>query len=242
MTKKITFDPEKFQLSLAELKTHGKTFQVVIDSDLYVEYKDGKIKSVLELIKSDKIFADAQKGLLAGEVEIESVFKELNREQVIEKILGEGAIHLPLKFKQMLREKKRNQIISILHTNCVDPRTGHPHTRTRIETALDESKIKIDEFTRPSNQVQSILKKLKEIIPIRFEQKELNIHIPVHYSAQTFGIVQKLGDCLSHSWNTDGSLSCKLVIPGGLEEDVFRKLNEATQGTVEIEITQTISK
>ena len=59
--------------------------------------------------------------------------------------------------------------ISIINS----PTTHTPHPVTRIELALEEAKFHVDEFTSVEEQLQEALKKLRPIIPIKFEVKEV---------------------------------------------------------------------
>ena len=60
----------------------------------------------------------------------------------------------------------------MIHRNGAEPTTHLPHPVTRIELALEEAKFHVDEYLSVQKQVQEVLKKLKVILPIKFEVKE----------------------------------------------------------------------
>ena len=61
-------------MNLARYK-HGKhTFEIVIDSDKAIEFRKWKSISLREVLKADKVFSDAKKGLSASENLMKEVF------------------------------------------------------------------------------------------------------------------------------------------------------------------------
>ena len=235
----ITFDPEKFQLNIIRLKKGGEFFEMAIDPDEYMKYRDDNAQ-VRDVILSDDIFTDVQKGLLASKVKLESLFADLNNEQIRELLVKTGEVHFTSAYKNMLREKKLRQIKTIILANGVDPRTHLPIPQTRFDIACESLKFKIDEFRSAKDQVQDVLKVLKDVLPIKFEQKELRVKVPAEYGAKAYGIIKAVGSLKSETWNNDGSLSCIIVIPGGIEDDVLQKINDATKSSAEIEIINRI--
>ena len=63
--KHLSFDREKITINLAKLKKGGEMFEVVINPDRIIDYKNNKISDVREVIMYEKIFYDAKKGLEA---------------------------------------------------------------------------------------------------------------------------------------------------------------------------------
>ena len=54
----------------------------------------------------------------------------------------------------------------------VDPKTQLPHPVQRILLAMEEGKIKIDEFKDEQLQLDEIIKKLQPLLPIKRKDKE----------------------------------------------------------------------
>ena len=63
----ITHDHEKIHLNLGRIKKEGENFEIVVDPDLAIEFKDGKEVDIREVLKSEEVFSDAKKGLLCSE-------------------------------------------------------------------------------------------------------------------------------------------------------------------------------
>jgi len=171
------FDPEKFNFNIARLKKGGETFEIVIDSDLAIAYKEGKNVDIDDIIKSEKIFNSANHSRLSSENIMKQVFNTTDFLTIAREIIKSGEIHLTAEYKNKIRETKKNQIIYLIHKNSIDPRTNAPHTISRITSALEERKIRIDEFKTLLDQVKDIVKEIKIILPLKFENKKYSIKL-----------------------------------------------------------------
>ena len=229
---RMTFDREKIHFNLARLKTHGTTFEIVVDPDKAVEHKQGKAVELREVLHAEKIFSDAKKGLAASEDEMQTVFGTKDPLVIAEKILKEGELQLTSEYREKVREAKKRKIIEIIHRNGVDPRTGAPHPVQRIENAIDE-------YKRAEDQVHDVLQKLQPVLPIRFEIKDLEIRIPTQYAPKMYGTVSSYGVIKKDEWQNDGSWLCVIEIPAGLQNDLMDDLNSKTHGNVQIKVIGT---
>jgi len=234
-----TYDKERFSINLAKLKKGGENFEVVINSDNAIAFKQGKDIAIEDAITNEKIFADAKKGLLASENRIKEIFNTIDPKEVAKIIIKEGEIQLTAEYKQKLRDEKKKQIINFIHVNGVDPKTGLPHPATRIENAFEEAKIHIDEFKPQEKQIDDILKKLRVILPIKFEIDEIEIKIPAAYAAKMYSVVKSFSKIIKDEWLNDGSWKCIVEMPAGLKQDFFDKLNSMTHGEIETKILKT---
>ncbi len=230
------FDHQKLDINLAELKSHGLKFEIVIDPDLAIDYKQGKEVDIVDVLKSEEIFIDAQKGNLAGEAELLKVFQTTEPLKIAKVIIEKGDIQLTADFREKVRTEKRNKIITMIHRNAMDPKTGLPHPPQRIENAFSEAKIHIDEFKKAEDQVEEIVKKLTLILPIRFAMKTIQVHIPGEFATKLYGRIQNFGKIKSENWENDGSWLAEVEIPAGLQNEFFDELNKETHGNMESKI------
>jgi len=235
----ITCDKERVSLNIAKLRKEGKNFEVCIDPDKALGLKNGENIDIKDVLVADKIFSDAKKGLEASEKEIEQVFGTSDIFDVAKIIIKKGDIPLTTEYRNKLREQKKKQIIQLIHRNGVDPKTHIPHPITRIENAIEAAKIHIDENKPVQSQVQDVLKKIRLILPIKFEIKELAVKIPADYAPKSYQIIHSFGKILKEEWQKDGSLITVVEIPGGLEEDFHQKLNALCHGEIESKVLNT---
>ncbi len=234
----ITFDPEKFQLTIVRLKKGGNTYEIVVDPDQAILFREQKISDIDLVVKSYDVFADAQKGLHALASTFEPNFGTQNTGDIIKVILVKGELHLTAEYKKTLRERKRQQICVHIQRNAVDPRTNLPHPLARIESAMEQAKVRIDEFESVQNQVKLVLPKLRELLPIRFEEVTLQVHIPAQHAAKAYGFLNQRTNLKRGDWKSDGSLLAICVIPGGIRLDFIDDLQKLVHGCAEVDLQE----
>lgn len=221
---------------IAKYKTHGQNFEILVDCDSALEFRSGKQADIKDILAAPKIFSDAKKGLAASETAMRQIFNTSEPLEIAKIIIQKGELPLTTEYREKLREQKRRQIIDYIHRNAVDPKTHLPHPSQRIENAMEEVKAHIDEFQDTQRQIQDILKKMREVLPLKFEIKEIAVKIPPEYAPKSYGVLASFGKKLNEEWQNDGSLVAVLEMPAGLEEDFHRKLNDICHGNVETKV------
>ena len=234
-----TYDKERISINIARLKKGGDKFEIDIDPDKAIEFKQGRLAEIREVLKAEKIFSDIKKGLLASDNEMKSLFGTSDVLEVARKIIKEGEIQISAEHRQKLRDEKKKRIIALISRNGIDPRTSLPHPPARIESALDQIKVKIDEFKSADEQLQDIVKALMPILPIRFEVREIEIRVPVTSVGKANSTIRHFSKVLKEEWLPDGSLKVLIELPAGMQEDFFDRLNSITHGGVESRIIKT---
>lgn len=223
-------------LNLARLKKSGEIFEIDVDPDLALKFKNGEDVELREVLKAETVFSDAQKGLAASSAKMKEVFGTDDIMAVAEAIIADGEIQMTGEHRAKLIEQKKRQIISIIHRNGIDPRTKAPHPAARIESAMDSAKIKIDGKKSAEEQVNGVLDALRAILPITFAKTEIWIKVDAQDSHKVQNAIRSTSKILKESWKNDGSWEVTVEIPGGLQEDFFNKLNYLTRGQVEVKI------
>jgi len=221
---------------VARLKMHGQNFEIMVDCEKAIQFREGRVSDIREVLAVPHVYSDAAKGMESSELSLKSIFKTADPLEAAKQIIQKGEIQLTTEYRQKLREQKRRQILEIIHKNGVDPRTHAPHPIMRLENAFEEAKVHVDEFHSVHEQVQDILKKLKPILPIRFEVKEIAVKIPPQYAPKCYSTVKAFGAILNDEWQRDGSWIVAVEIPGGLEQDFYDKLNAITHGNMETKV------
>ena len=224
------------QAIIARFKTHGQNFEILVDCGNALALREGKAVDMHDILAAMKIFSDAKKGLEASETAMKQIFSTNDVNEVAKAIIQKGEIQLTQEYRESLREEKRKQIIAIIHRNGVDPSTHFPHPPQRIENAFAEAKFHVDEFKSVQEQVQEALKKLRPILPIKFEIKEVAIKISPEYAPKCYSTVKSFGTMLREEWQTNGYWVAVVEIPGGMESDFYDKLNKICHGNVESKV------
>ncbi len=224
------------QAIIARLKAQGHNFEILVDCSNALALREGKDLDMHDVLAAMQVFSDARKGLVASETAMKQLFGTSDPREVAKQIIQKGEIQLTQEYREKLREEKRKQIISIIHRNGVDPKTHLPHPPQRIENAFIEAKFHVDEFRPVQEQVQEALKKLRPILPIKFEVKEIAIKISPEYAPKCYSTVKTFGTILREEWQSSGNWIAVVELPGGLENDLYDKLNKICHGNVESKV------
>lgn len=221
---------------IARLKKGGANFEVLVDCENALALKEGKDIDMKDVLAAEEVFDDAKKGTLASASQMKSLFGTDDPVEVAKVVIQKGNIQLTKDHKNKVQDEKRKRVIDVIASNAVDPKTGLPHPRARIENAFEELKLSVSETESVERQVQDLLKKIKTILPIRFETRELSIRVQPKFSGKCHAIIQRYGTIQKNEWENDGSFSCNLQIPAGMQTELMDELNSLTHGTVEIKI------
>lgn len=230
-----TYDHERVSFNLAKLKRAGENFEIVVDPDLAIAHKEGEAVDLKELLKAEKIFSDAKKGLLASEEHVKAAFGSDDPLVIAEKILADGEIQLTAEHRQRIRDDKKRRLLEQIRINAIDPKTNMPHPAKRIELAFDEAKIHVDETKTVEAQIKEVVQKLQPILPIRFDVATMRIHLSAEYAQKLYGDVKGFGTMKKEDWMNDGSWVCYVEIPAGLQNELIDMLNAKTHGGADVE-------
>ncbi|MEM4263675.1 MAG: ribosome assembly factor SBDS [Candidatus Woesearchaeota archaeon] len=225
-------------INIARWKKGSDVFEIVINPEKAIEARKDPTKTA-EALVYPKVFSDAKKGMLASEQRMQAIFKTSDPIEVAKHIIQEGNVQLTAEYRQKMMDQKKKQIIEMIHKNGIDPKTGAPHPITRIETAMQEAKVKIDEFKSAEAQMQQIIKQLTPIIPIKIAVKEIEITIPAPHASKAYSTIKVMSKIIKENWNNDGSWTGRIEIPGGIEQEFYDKLNKIAHGQVQSKLILT---
>ncbi|MFH0970008.1 MAG: ribosome assembly factor SBDS [Candidatus Diapherotrites archaeon] len=214
---------------IARYTKEGKHFEIFVDPDLALKLKRNQSIRLDDLLVTDTIYTDAKKGEEAKEGDIQNVFHTLDIKEIAPKIVKEGEVHLTTEQRRLLREEKRKAIVDFISRNAFNPQTHSPHPPVRIENALAELKIQVDEWKDVSSQVNEILPKLRRLLPISMEKVQIAFKIPPTYASTALNLLHRY-EVKKQEWQGDGSLIAIVEVPGGMKQELFEKINHLTHG------------
>ncbi|MBI2146955.1 ribosome assembly factor SBDS [Candidatus Woesearchaeota archaeon] len=231
-------DHERVSFNLARLRKGGETFEVAVDPDQAIAMKSGRQIDIHDVIRSEKIFADVKKGLLASEHHLQSLFATTDVLQIAKQIIMQGEIQLTAEHREKVREEKHRKIVALIARNAMDPKTKLPHPPQRIENAMEETRVKIDEYKTAEEQLDAIIKKLRTVLSISMETKKIWIKVPAENAAKAYNALVPFAKPQQEKWNNDGSLECHVGIPAGMEADLYERLNKVTKGACQTQVVE----
>jgi len=216
----------------------GERFEILVDPEKALEIKTGKDFDLDEFLASQEIFEDAKKGLRSSEEKLNKVFGTNDIEIIVKRIIREGEVQITTEQKKKMIDEKTKAIANIISKRGVNPQTGVPHPPDRILRAMEEAKVRVNLEKRVEEQVDSILKSIQTIIPIKFERVQIAIKVPPSFAGKAANIIRNFGSLLKEEWKSDGSYICLIEIPAGIQQDVYDRLNSLTHGQVEVKIVK----
>jgi len=221
---------------IARLEYFGEHFEILVDPEMAADFKRGEAIEMQEILAVEEIFKDAKKGDKASEEAMMKAFNTTDILDVAATIIRKGQVQLTAQQRKEMTEEKRRKIVATITREAINPQTKLPHPARRIEIAMEESKIHIDPFKSVDEQVNTVLKAIRIKIPIRFERVQVAIKIPGDFSGKVYNIIPEFGKTRKEEWQQDGSWVAVVEIPGGMQENFYRKLNELTHGQVETKL------
>jgi ribosome maturation protein SDO1 len=222
--------------TVARITKDNEHFEVLVKPQKALDYRMGKITAITEVLVTETIFSDANKGTKVSEESLRKAFGTTENLKIAETILKKGTLQLTTEQRKKMIEDKRRQIIDFISRQCVDPKTNLPHPPSRIENALEHIHYPIDPFRPVEEQAKEIIKLLRQILPLKMEQVSVGVRIPAEYSARAYGTIKGFGTIKKEEWRADGSWYGILEMPAGLYGPFLEKLGEVTKGNGEAKI------
>jgi len=218
---------------VARYISHGEKFEIIVDSELAWEYRLGKRNTLDNVLESDIIYKDANKGEKAPASLLQKVFNTTDPIKIADIIIKKGDLPITAERRNKLIEENKKRIIDIIARNCIDTRTNAPLPPSRIELALEEAKVKIDPFKDPETQAAEIIKQLKKILPIKESKALIILKIPAEFASKIYNqVITKSSTVIKSEWKSDGSWEGEVEIPAGIQQSFINKLNELSKGKV----------
>ena len=222
--------------TIARLTHEGEPFEILVKPEQALAYRLGKTSSLSEVLISDTIFTDANKGTKPSEEKLRKAFGTTDTLQIASTILKRGMLQLTTEQRRQLTEDKRKQITAFISRHSVDPRTNLPHPQLRIEQAMEQIHYSIDPFKETEEQAREIIKLLRPILPLKIAQVSVAVRIPPEYASRVYGTVKGYGTIKREEWRADGSWAAVVEMPAGLYGPFLEKLGEMTRGNLEAKI------
>ena len=219
----------------AHMEIAGERFEVMVDPDLALAYRLGQKKELNNVLTVEEVFKNFRKGERHTTSSLQKAFGTTDVFAIAERIVKNGELALTTEQKRKMLEEKRKQIVAILMRECIDPRTGAPHTQLRLEQSMDAARVHIDGFRDAASQVEEVMKALRPIIPLKVEKARVAVKIPPEHAQRVYGTLKGYG-IQKEEWARDGSLIVVLEMPAGMQGEFYDKINRATAGAAETKL------
>jgi len=219
--------------TIARFTKDNEHFEILVKPEKALQYRMGKTLAITEVLATETIFSDANKGTKVSEEALRKAFETTDPLKVAETILKKGTIQLTTEQRRKMIEDKRKQIIAFISRQCIDPRTNLPHPPLRVEQAMEQIHYSIDSFKPVEGQAKEVIKLLRSILPLKIEQVSVGVHIPAECAARAYGTVKGFGTIKREEWRGDGSWYGVIEMSAGLYGPFLEKIGEITKGRAE---------
>lgn len=220
----------------ARLKTHGTTFEVLVDPEGALALRRGDAVKLDEILAVEDVFENAPRGDRSAEEDLIRAFGTTDVLAIAEAIVKKGEISLTADQRRMFTENKRLQVIEFIARNAINPQTKAPHPPARIEQAMKEAHVNIDPAKSIDELVSVAMKAIRPLIPIRFEEVEVAVKVPAAYAPKAYGEIAAFGRVIREAWQNNGSWIGVIKIPAGMQSDFYSLVNRLTKGEAETKL------
>jgi ribosome maturation protein SDO1 len=216
----------------------GEHYEILVNPDAALSYKQGRNVEPSQVIVVDEVFSDSNKGLRVGVEKLRKNFGTDDEGKAALEILRRGELNLTQEQRKRLTEEKRKAVVAIISKNFVDPKTMLPHPPLRIEQAMQEARVAIDPFQDANEQTKQVIDKLRTILPLKSEKIKLQVKVPAQYSGQAIGVLKNFGEIEREDWGADGTLSAIVEIPAGGQPGLLDRLGSTTKGAAQVTVVK----
>ncbi|MCL2509516.1 MAG: ribosome assembly factor SBDS [Methanomassiliicoccaceae archaeon] len=221
---------------VARLESHGETFEVLLDPAVMNFLKQGKSVELADFLAVEEVFKNSGKGTRPPEEKIKEVFGTDDISEIAKKIIEKGEVQMTAEQRKEMLEAKRNQVITYIAANAINPQTKLPHPYVRIELALEEAKFHVDPFKPLDKEIDEAMKLLRPLIPIRFEKSKIAIKLKGDDYGRCFDEMIHFGIIEREEWAADGSWIGLMELPAGLVPELTEKLKHRTKGNASVKL------
>jgi len=225
---------------VARLKRGGLSFEVLVDADGAEALKSGESSSggLEDVLAVEDVFVDARSGDRPAVSDLVKVFGTSDLLEVARVIVCDGEIHLTTEQRKHIQVEKTRRVISFISRNAINPQTGAPHPPERVERAMNEAGVHVDPLKGVDAQVNVVMKAIRPIIPIRFEEIDVAVKVSSEFGGRVHGVVSSFGRIVREEWGDEGSWIGVVRLPAGLQDDFYEALNRLTRGEVETKLVK----
>ncbi|KAI1213062.1 UPF0023 family protein [Annulohypoxylon truncatum] len=125
-------------VSLVRLKKGKKRFEIACYKNKVLEWRSGIETDLDEVLQIPNVFLNVSKGQTAPSAELAKAFgKDKPLNDIILEILNKGELQVGEKERAAQLDRVHNEVVSIVASKLVDPRTKRVYTTGMIEKALD---------------------------------------------------------------------------------------------------------
>ncbi len=221
---------------VARLNHAQQKFEILVDPNKAMDFKAGKPIPIQDILAYPTIYKDVKTTEAVADRDLHKAFGTTDPLKVATKILKEGEIQVTTEHKREMVEQKKHLIASLISKRGINPQTNTPHPEQRILNAMQQAGVNIDPFMDVELQMEKVVKAIKPILPIKFQNVTLQIKIPAESAGRAYSVIKSAGKITGEQWLNDGSLQASVEMLAGVMDELTQKLANMTHGNFESKV------
>ena len=182
-----------------------------------------------KVLSADAIFTNSKKGNIARNQDLITVFGTDDVNKCAETMVREGEAQVSVAERKEDIAVHRRQILEYLHKTYVD-QAGLPHPMVRLETVLDEAKIKVDPAVSVYKQSEEVIKKMMGKLVFRRNATDYTITVPKQYTKDCREVIGKFCPTGRKEIREATSITWKVSITSTDFDRFIAEMNKITSG------------
>ncbi|MBE5729074.1 ribosome assembly factor SBDS [Candidatus Parvarchaeota archaeon] len=220
---------------IAKLQIKDKRFEIWVDCDKAMDIKNGKSNDIESALLVDKVFKDAKKGEVAGN--LKDHLKTDDVYQAALKIIKEGEVQVSAAYREKQIGALKNRIIDEIVSTAIDATNNLPIPRKRIELALEQVHYNFDLKKPEKMQVEELIGKLKSILPLKIGEFSYITEVDPQYSSVVLSAVKRFAK-VKGSDLEGAKIRVEFTVSPKDRDMLLSKLKELTHGTISLVSTK----
>ncbi len=214
-----------------------KNLELLCKPNTVSKFREGNL-TIDKVVMCEEIFKSIQKGNRTNNGDLENTFGTSNVMECIKIMLEKGDYQISAEERKEKMAKKRSEIIGYIHRNYMDPKTKNAIPVTRIESALEQMKAKIDPDTPVDKLLQPILKKLPSIMPVKKQEgMHAAVKIPHKFLGQSGSLLRRYCVINSERYDSYGCIYEVMMAPNE-SDGLLKAITKLTQNDFSFDIVQ----
>ncbi|MBI2005217.1 MAG: ribosome assembly factor SBDS [Candidatus Aenigmarchaeota archaeon] len=221
---------------VARLNYAQQKFEILVDPNKAMDFKNGRMIPMEEMLAYPIIYKDTKAAEAVPEKDLQKAFGTTDAMKIAVKILKEGEIQITTEQRREMTEQKRHLIATLISKRGINPQTNTPHPEQRVLNAMQQAGVNIDPFADAELQMDKVVKAVKPILPLKFQNVTLQIKIPPQFAGKAFSVIKSAGKVTSEQWLNDGSLQASVEMLAGVMDEFSQKIANMTHGSFESKV------
>jgi ribosome maturation protein SDO1 len=160
-------------VAVVKLQKGSKRFEIACYRNKVLNYRQGIETDLSEVLQTDRIFTNAQKGEFANQKDLSAVFGTTDQATICQFILQNGHVQVSDLERSQQSAAMLRSIATQLSETCISPKDGRSYTLSQIQHAMKEAEYAVHPTRSLKKQTMDCLKKMQAVLPIVRAKMEL---------------------------------------------------------------------